>query len=68
MTVTAKAGMVDGPCTDLEASDCPLWGRGLAPIYDFGGQLNVPVAIGGVVVCPGDISGSTAKVLAGLWP
>ena len=53
--------MVDGPCTDLEeveASDFPLWGRGLAPIttriYDLGGRLNVPVAIGGVVVSPGD--------------
>lgn len=57
----AKAGVVDGPCTDLEeveASDFPLWGRGLAPIttriYDLGGRLNVPVAIGGVVVSPGD--------------
>jgi 4-hydroxy-4-methyl-2-oxoglutarate aldolase len=57
----AKAGVVDGPCTDLEeveASDFPLWGRGLAPIttriYDLGGRLNVPVSIGGVVVMPGD--------------
>jgi regulator of RNase E activity RraA len=57
----AKAGVVDGPCTDLEeveASDFPLWGRGLAPIttriYDLGGRLNVPVSIGGAVVCPGD--------------
>lgn len=56
-----KAGVVDGPCTDLEeveASDFPLWGRGLAPIttriYDLGGRMNVPVAIGGVVVTPGD--------------
>jgi regulator of RNase E activity RraA len=57
----AKAGVVDGPCTDLEeveASAFPLWGRGIAPIttriYDLGGRLNVPVAIGGAVVCPGD--------------
>jgi regulator of RNase E activity RraA len=57
----AKAGVVDGPCTDLEeveASDFPLWGRGMAPIttriYDLGGRLNVPVSVGGVVVCPGD--------------
>ncbi len=57
----AKAGVVDGPCTDLEeveASEFPLWGRGLAPIttrvYDLGGRMNVPVAIGGVVVSPGD--------------
>ncbi len=57
----ARAGVVDGPCTDLEeveASDFPLWGRGLAPIttrvYDLGGRMNVPVAIGGAVVLPGD--------------
>jgi regulator of RNase E activity RraA len=57
----AKAGVVDGPCTDLEeieASDFPVWCRGLAPIttrlYDLGGLLNRPVAIGGAVVQPGD--------------
>ena len=57
----AKAGVVDGPCTDLEeieASDFPMWCRGMAPIttrlYDLGGRLNKPVAIGGVVVMPGD--------------
>jgi len=57
----AKAGVVDGPCTDLEeiaASDFPIWCRGLAPIttriYDLGGRLNCPVAIGGAVVMPGD--------------
>ena len=57
----AKAGVVDGPCTDLEeveASDFPLWCRGIAPIttriYDLGGRLNKPVSIGGVVVTPGD--------------
>src|SRR3981081_2659502 len=57
----AKAGVVDGPCTDLEeveASDFPLWARGLAPIttrlYDLGARLNKPVAIGGAVVMPGD--------------
>jgi regulator of RNase E activity RraA len=57
----AKAGVVDGPCTDLEeikASDFPIWCRGLAPIttrlYDLGGRLNYPVAIGGAVVMPGD--------------
>ncbi len=66
VTVAAKAagavgGVVDGPCTDLEeveASDFPLWCRGMAPIttriYDLGGRLNVPVSIGGVVVTPGD--------------
>lgn len=57
----AKAGVVDGPCTDLEeveASDFPLWCRGTAPIttriYDLGGRLNKPISIGGVVVMPGD--------------
>ncbi len=57
----AKAGVVDGPCTDLEeieASDFPMWCRGFAPIttrlYDLGGRLNMPVSIGGVVVMPGD--------------
>ena len=57
----AKAGVVDGPCTDLEeieASDFPMWCRGLAPIttriYDLGGALNRPVSIGGAVVIPGD--------------
>jgi regulator of RNase E activity RraA len=56
-----KAGIIDGPCTDIEeveASDFPLWCRGLSPIttriYDLGGRVNVPVAIGGVVVMPGD--------------
>ncbi|MXP64622.1 RraA family protein [Roseomonas sp. M0104] len=57
----AKAGVVDGPCTDIEeieASDFPMWCRGMAPIttriYDLGGRLNVPVSIGGTVVMPGD--------------
>ena len=57
----AKAGVVDGPCTDfeeIEASDFPMWCRGMAPIttriYDLGGMLNGPVSIGGAVVMPGD--------------
>lgn len=57
----AKAGVVDGPCTDLEeieASALPMWSRGLAPIttriYDLGGRLNRPVSVGGVAVMPGD--------------
>ncbi|WP_158744542.1 RraA family protein [Acidisphaera sp. L21] len=66
VTVAAKAsgavaGVVDGPCTDLEeveSSDFPMWGRGMAPIttriYDLGGRINMPVSIGGVVVMPGD--------------
>lgn len=66
VTVAVKAaggvaGVVDGPCTDLEemqASAFPMWSRGLAPIttrlYDLGGRLNQPVSVGGVVVNPGD--------------
>ena len=57
----AKAGVVDGPCTDMEeieGSDFPMWCRGLAPIttriYDLGGLLNCPVSVGGAVVMPGD--------------
>ena len=57
----ARAGVVDGPCTDMEeieASDFPMWCRGMAPIttriYDLGGRLNLPVSIGGAVVMPGD--------------
>lgn len=57
----ARAGVVDGPCTDMEeieASDFPMWCRGMAPIttriYDLGGRLNYPVSIGGTVVTPGD--------------
>ncbi len=66
VTVAAKAagaaaGVVDGPCTDMEeieASDFPMWCRGMAPIttrvYDLGGLLNRPICIGGAVVMPGD--------------
>jgi 4-hydroxy-4-methyl-2-oxoglutarate aldolase len=66
VTIAAKAagavgGVVDGPCTDLaeiEASDFPMWCRGLSPIttrlYDLGGAMNVPVSCGGVAVRPGD--------------
>jgi regulator of RNase E activity RraA len=57
----ARAGVVDGPCTDLEeieASDFPMWCRGFAPIttrlHDLGGRLNRPICIGGAVVMPGD--------------
>lgn len=58
----ARAGVVDGPCTDLteiRESDFPVWCRGLAPIttrlYDLGGRLNRPVSCGGVAVMPGDV-------------
>jgi 4-hydroxy-4-methyl-2-oxoglutarate aldolase len=67
VTIAAKAaglvaGIVDGPCTDreeIEASDFPMWCRGMAPIttrlLDFGGMLNRPVSIGGAVVMAGDV-------------
>jgi 4-hydroxy-4-methyl-2-oxoglutarate aldolase len=66
VTVGAKAAgavgaVVDGPCTDLEeieASDFPMWCRGISPIttriYDLGGAINVPVSVGNTVVMPGD--------------
>lgn len=67
VTVAAKAagavgGVVDGPCTDveeIEASDFPLWARGVAAIttrlQNLGGGMNIPVACGGVPVIPGDV-------------
>lgn len=67
VTVAAKAagavgGVVDGPCTDLEeieASDFPMWCRGMSPIttrlYNLAGMLNHPVSCGGAVVMPGDV-------------
>lgn len=67
VTVAARASgavgaIVDGPCTDIteiEASDFPIWGRGLSPIttrlHDLGGGLNIPVSCGGVAVLPGDL-------------
>ncbi|MEI4472931.1 RraA family protein [Frigidibacter sp. MR17.24] len=66
VTVGAKAAgavgaVVDGPCTDLEeieASDFPMWCKGISPIttrlYDLGGAINVPVSCGNTVVMPGD--------------
>lgn len=67
VTVAAKAagaaaGIVDGPCTDLEeieASDFPMWCKGMSPmttrLYNLGGMLNLPVSCGGTVVMPGDV-------------
>lgn len=56
------AVIIDGPCTDvpeIEQYDLPVWCRGTAPIttriYDVGGSFNIPVAMGGAVVNPGDI-------------
>jgi len=56
------AVIIDGPCTDvpeIEHYDLPVWCRGTAPIttriYDIGGSFNIPVAMGGAVVNPGDV-------------
>ncbi len=56
-----KAGVVDGPATDLsEISkvDMPMWCRGASSIttklLGVEGQLNVPITVGGQVVHPGD--------------
>lgn len=53
---------IDGPCTDVPEIveyDLPVWCRGASPIttrlYDVGGCFNVPVALGGAVVNPGDV-------------
>ena len=57
----AKAGIVDGPCTDLteiEDFDFPMWCRGMSPIttrlYNLGGTLNAAISCGGVTVNAGD--------------
>ena len=53
---------IEGPCTDVPEIveyDLPVWCRGASPIttrlYDVGGCFNVPVALGGAVVNPGDV-------------
>lgn len=53
--------VVDGPVTDpteIRRQDVPTWARGVSPIttklLNLGGGFNVPVAIGGVAVMPGD--------------
>jgi regulator of RNase E activity RraA len=53
--------VIDGPATDFnEIRRCqmPVWCRGPSPIttklLDFGGEFNVPVCVGGQIVCPGD--------------
>jgi 4-hydroxy-4-methyl-2-oxoglutarate aldolase len=43
---------------ELERIGFPVWSRGLCPAgpYKNGpGRINVPVAVGGVVACPGDL-------------
>lgn len=67
LTIAAKTrgavgAVVGGPCTDIaeiEASNFPLWGKGLSPIttrlQNLGGGLNIPISCGGVPVLPGDL-------------
>ena len=54
--------VIDGMATDVctvRSRRLPVWSRGLAALTtklnDMGGEMNRPVAIGGVVVNPGDI-------------
>lgn len=54
--------IVDGPAADpaeLREHGLPIWSRGVSAIttrtYALGGAFNVPVAIGGAVVQPGDL-------------
>ncbi|OZI70913.1 RraA family protein [Bordetella genomosp. 12] len=61
-TAGAVGAVVDGACTDIaeiEASDFPIWAKGLSPIttrlHNLGGGMNIPVSCGGVPVLPGDI-------------
>lgn len=56
-----KAGVIDGPATDLSEirkMDLPMWSRGISPIttrlLNQFGEINVPVNIGGKTVYPGD--------------
>ncbi len=54
--------VIDGMATDIAAireAHLPVWSRGLAAMTtklgDAGGEMNHPVAIGGVVIEPGDV-------------
>jgi regulator of RNase E activity RraA len=57
----AAAVIVDGAVRDvdeIERLGLPVYARALAPagpIKGFGGNVNLPVACGGVVVAPGDV-------------
>ncbi len=60
-TAGAVGAAIDGPATDeaeIEASDFPVWCRGVSSVtcrtYDLGGAMNIPIACGGAVVMPGD--------------
>lgn len=61
-TSGAMGAVVGGMCTDIaeiEASDFPLWAKGLSPIttriQNLGGGFNIPISCGGVPVLPGDL-------------
>ncbi len=53
--------IIDGAVRDVEESrelDFPLFARGICPMASSStgpGEVNFPIACGGVVVCPGDI-------------
>ncbi|RVT93536.1 RraA family protein [Sphingomonas crocodyli] len=57
----AAAVIIDGPCTDIreiEQAGLPIWCRGVSgrtslPLGNAG-RINVPIAVGGAVVMPGD--------------
>jgi len=56
-----KAGVIDGPATDLteiRRLDFPMWCRGPSPIttklLGLEGAINVPVTVGGQTIEPGD--------------
>ena len=62
MHIAGIAGAaIDGPVTDMSeirSVGLPVWCRGPSPIttklLGLEGAINVPVAVGGQVVCPGD--------------
>ena len=71
--VARKLGgfVIDGAIRDVEAyarSDFPCFARGQShrgPYKDGPGEINVPVCIGGMAVCPGDVMiGDADGVLA----
>ena len=57
----AAGAVIDGPATDFsEIRRCqmPVWCRGPSSIttklLNYGGDFNVPVSVGGQMICPGD--------------
>ncbi len=77
-TFAAKRGLaglvIDGAIRDSAAilrSDFPVYARGVThrgPFKNGPGEINVPVSVGGMVVCPGDILVGDADGLVALSP